>query len=342
MRLPKVSIIIAAYNAEQYISESLDSALAQDYKNLELIVVNDGSRDQTWEILEKIRDSRLKLIHQENQGQCSALNIGIGASIGDYIKFFDADDLMNPIHISSQVNALSGKIDLISICKWDYFFESPSEARFPMETTYKDYDEPMDWIVDSLTKDKGMMGGCLWMIPRQVLNKAGYWDTRLSLNNDFDFSIRVLLASKGVKFAENAKLFYRKGVFSSLTQSNSRDAMESAFLTTRLGVENILAYENSERTRRICADRWKGWLFEFYPGYRDLAEDTERYIDKLGGSNFEPGGGIIFKWLRKYLHWKQIRYLQFYGYRMGWGFVLKAKQRAKIRKAIRASKALIT
>ena len=60
MDLPKVSIIMAAYNAAQYIRESLDSALAQDYENLELIVINDGSRDQTGEILEKVKDSKLK------------------------------------------------------------------------------------------------------------------------------------------------------------------------------------------------------------------------------------------------------------------------------------------
>jgi len=336
--MKKVSIIIAAYNAEKYIYESLVSVFSQDYDNLEVIVVNDGSEDKTGNILKQSQDHRLKVIHQENQGQCAALNIGIDVSEGEYIKFFDADDIMNSNHISSQINMLSGRTDLVSSCKWDYFYESPSEARFPIETTYKDYAKPMDWIVDSLTKDKGMMGAWLWLIPRQVLNKAGYWDTRLSLNNDFDFSIRVLLASKGVRFAENAKLYYRKGIFSSLTQSNHRQALESAFLTTKLGVQYILTYENSERTRRICADRWKGWLFEFYPGYKDLAKETEIYIDRLGGSDRQPDGGIIFRWLRQFLHWKQIRYLQFYAYKLGWGFVLRAKQWIKIRNNIRESK----
>jgi glycosyltransferase involved in cell wall biosynthesis len=326
---PGVSIIIPVYNAAEHLRESLDSVLAQDYGELEVVAVNDGSTDGSGRILWEYRNEGVRLVDQENRGQCGALNRGIEEAGGDCIKFFDADDVMNEGHISAQVEALGGRHDVVASCRWGAFYRRPSEAQFRPETTHRNYDDPMDWIVDSLTRDVGMMGGWMWLIPAPVLERAGRWDTRLSLNNDFDFSIRVLLASRGVRFAGGARLYYRKGTEESLTQRADRQALESAFLTTRLGTEHILAHEDSERTRRICADRFKHWLFRFYPSFPDLARRTEEEIARLGGSDLQPQGGAIFRALRTCLGWKRARWLQYQAHRAGWGTVARAKRRWK-------------
>jgi glycosyltransferase involved in cell wall biosynthesis len=90
-----VSIIISAFNAERYIGSTLDSVLQQTYLKTEIIVVNDGSSDNTLAIAENYKSRGVKVISQENKGQDAALNLGFIHSKGEYIKFMDSDDLIN-------------------------------------------------------------------------------------------------------------------------------------------------------------------------------------------------------------------------------------------------------
>lgn len=103
-----VSIIIPIYNAEPYLSKCLDSVLSQTYKNLEILLVNDGSTDASVRICEKYaaKDKRIKLIHQKNKGPSVARNNGIKNSIGKYLQFIDADDKVSPMMVYKLVNAL--------------------------------------------------------------------------------------------------------------------------------------------------------------------------------------------------------------------------------------------
>ena len=105
---PLVSVIIPAYNAQAFLRATLDSALAQTYGNLEVIVVDDGSRDDTVAIAEAYaaRDARVHLLKKTNGGVSSARNAGIAASRGDYVAFLDADDVWHPEKIAAQMETL--------------------------------------------------------------------------------------------------------------------------------------------------------------------------------------------------------------------------------------------
>lgn len=98
MDIPKISIIVPVYNVEQYISKCIHSILEQSYRNWELILVDDGSRDKSGQICDKFskQDERIKVVHKENGGVSSARNIGIDNSNGDWITFVDADDWLDP------------------------------------------------------------------------------------------------------------------------------------------------------------------------------------------------------------------------------------------------------
>lgn len=93
----KLSIIVPVYNGEKYINQTVDSILAQTFKDFELILINDGSTDRTREILEKCKekDKRLRVIHQENSGPGAARNVGIREARGEYIGFVDGDDCVD-------------------------------------------------------------------------------------------------------------------------------------------------------------------------------------------------------------------------------------------------------
>ena len=101
-----VSILIPCYNAAPYLAAAVDSALAQTWPHKEIIVVNDGSTDRSGEILESYRSKGIKVIHQENRGQCAARNRAFQECSGDYIKFFDADDWLAPRTVELQMERI--------------------------------------------------------------------------------------------------------------------------------------------------------------------------------------------------------------------------------------------
>lgn len=104
---PRVSVVIAAYNAEKFVQESLASVLGQSMSDLEVIVVNDGSTDNTLQIVREIDDPRLRILDQVNGGQTIAKNRGIRESKGHYVGFCDADDRWHPKKLEMQLPVFS-------------------------------------------------------------------------------------------------------------------------------------------------------------------------------------------------------------------------------------------
>lgn len=114
---PLVSVIIPVYNRETTIARSINSVLNQTYTNLEVIVVDDGSTDNTLSVVNSIEDSRIKIISQTNKGACVARNVGIDVSNGEYIAFQDSDDEWHEDKLEKQVDILKNKIEYdIAFC----------------------------------------------------------------------------------------------------------------------------------------------------------------------------------------------------------------------------------
>lgn len=307
-----VSVIMPCYNAAQYITQAIESVIRQTHSNFELIIINDGSTDQSEKMIQSFNDGRIKYIFQKNSGQCIASNIGLGHAKGEYIKFFDADDVMNENHLEAQLERLSGNEDCIASCAWGRFYDNNSQsARFIPEPVWQDMPS-LEWIKASLRQKYDMMGAWLWLIPRKIIERSGGWDERLSLNNDFEFSIRLLLNADKVLFAAGARIYYRSGMTTALSQEISRSRFEAAILSTKLGCEYLLNKENSAEVRLLCANRYQEWLFRIYPYFRDLQLEIKHKIELLGGSNRKMDGGKAMRMLDKMVGWrtaKRIRIL---------------------------------
>jgi glycosyltransferase involved in cell wall biosynthesis len=300
----KVSIITPVFNSEKYVAETIQSILNQTHKNIELIIVNDGSTDKSEEIIHSFTDERILYFKQENKGQVAASNFGLSKATGNYIKFFDADDIMNTSHIEIQLKKIDGRVDAIASCEWGRFYDNnPMSAIFNAEPVWKRM-QSLDWLKTALSQKNDMMPAWLWLIPKQIIQKSGGWDERLSLNNDFEFSIRLLLHSTEVLFAEGAKAYYRSGLSTSLASSVSKKAYEAAFLSTCLGCTHLLRADNSDEMKRLCADRYRVWVHRIYPDYPDLIQKFEEEIKKLGGSNLPINAGGLFKVLSGIVGWK--------------------------------------
>ncbi len=316
-RQMKVSVIIPVYNAAKYLEQTLQCILNQTYTNIEIICVNDGSTDKSLEIL-NIHKSRIKIIDQPNNGQCAASNIGLKAVTGDYIKFFDADDLMNPEHIELQVKRLNGRQNAIASCEWGRFYdENPDSALFNPEPVWRDL-KPLDWLKTALSQRIDMMGAWLWLIPRKIIEKAGGWNEKLSLNNDFEFSIRLLLAADEVLFTNGAKVYYRSGMETNLASQKSQQAYEAALLSTQLGCQHLLQAEPSDTMKQLCANRYQTWMYRIYPSNPQLTKQIDKTIKELGGSNIDMEGGKVFLLLKKFFGWKLAKRIQISMYRYGY------------------------
>lgn len=103
---PKISVILSVYNGQNYVREAIDTVLTQDYPNVELVVVNDGSTDHTAQIIEAYAD-RLLLITQVNKGLGAGRNAGVQASNGDYLSFIDHDDCWEPCKLTRQMELIA-------------------------------------------------------------------------------------------------------------------------------------------------------------------------------------------------------------------------------------------
>ena len=103
---PKISVLLPAYNAQAYLRESIESILAQTFSDFELIIINDGSTDQSLEIMTSFKDSRIRIINQENAGLPISLNRGIRLARGIYLARQDADDISLPNRFSAKVQFL--------------------------------------------------------------------------------------------------------------------------------------------------------------------------------------------------------------------------------------------
>ncbi|NUM50706.1 MAG: glycosyltransferase [Flavobacteriales bacterium] len=124
---PLVSIVIPCYNAEKFIGETIKSILSQSYKNIEVIIVNDGSTDDSIKIIKNSEAENIKIIEQKNSGVSIARNVGMQASIGEFIIFFDADDRMSPEFIEKRMKIFYNHSSIDYVCGFIHSFEKEGE-----------------------------------------------------------------------------------------------------------------------------------------------------------------------------------------------------------------------
>ena len=307
MSEPLVSILIPAYNAERYVAAAVDSALAQTYPRVEVVVVNDGSTDGTRGVLATYEGRGVRVIDQPNAGQCAAANRAFHESRGDLIKFFDADDILHPEHVARQVERLGPRRDAVAMGEWARFYgDDPDEADFEPLPMYRDAD-PVEWLATEWSTARPMMQCAMWLVPRAILDRSGLWDERLSLINDFEFFARVLTQADEILYTPGARLSYRSGLDGSLSRRKSRAARESQVLSLLLGTQHLLDAETSPRTRRAAAAMLQDFVYDVYPEHPDLRARVRARVAELGGSDLPPDGPPGFHRLRRLVGWRLAR-----------------------------------
>lgn len=191
---PLISVIIPAYNAEAFIATTISSVLNQTYKNIEVLVVDDGSQDQTPDIVEAIAetDPRLKLLRQANQGVAIARNLAIQQSQGEYIAPIDADDIWYPQKLEKQVECfLSADESVGLVYTWSVLVDAEDIPTGGALTSYQEGN-----ILKPLIYNNFVGNASTPLIRRSCLEKIGNYNAQLKAQNaqgceDWDIYLRI-------------------------------------------------------------------------------------------------------------------------------------------------------
>jgi glycosyltransferase involved in cell wall biosynthesis len=279
---PLVSILITAYNAEDTIADTLESAVAQTWPRKEIIVVNDGSTDRTADVVRQFKD--VKLVSTENHGLSGAQNNAFPLSQGDYIQYLDADDLLAPDKIERQLAAL-GNFDrtrLLLSSPWAPFYYRIRHARFVRNSLWQDL-SPAEWLLRKLRENIHMQNAT-WLVSRKLAEAAGPWNTRLHYDQDGEYFCRVLLASEGTRFVCGTGIYYRASGTNRVSFiGNSDKKKESLLLSTKLHIQYLRSLEDSERVREACLAYIQKGYRNFYPDRPDLVQEAQQLAAIVGG-----------------------------------------------------------
>ena len=183
--MPLVSIIVPVYNAEIYLRECLDSLINQTYKNIEIIVVDDCSTDNTLKNLKSIKDKRLRIVKLEkNSGACAARNKGIDEAKGKYIAFQDSDDLWHDDKLESQLSFMKDNKALVSFCNFNKMNEKNEvKTQFPIGVK-----EGVISYLELLNKSISSTQ-CI-IVHKKCLNNVRF-DEKLPRLQDWDFTLEL-------------------------------------------------------------------------------------------------------------------------------------------------------
>lgn len=289
MLKPLVSIVMPAYNAQEYIADALRSAMAQTWSRKEIIVVDDGSTDHTLDVARHFESSCLTVVQQENQGAAAARNKALSLSQGDYIQYLDADDLLAPDKLTRQLETVrdSATRRTLLSCAWGKFFYRYYHTRFTPTPLWLDL-SPLDWLILKMTLGLYMIPAC-WLVSRELTDAAGPWDTGLLYDDDGDYFCRVLLASDKAQFVPEAKVYYRRSGSGSLSYiGSSARKREGLWCSMQRHINYLRSLEDSERVRAACICHLQRYMIEFYPERFDIVKQAEEMARRLGGELTSP------------------------------------------------------
>lgn len=261
MYQPKISIVIPAYNASNYLAEAIDSALAQTYSNVEIVVVNDGSRDDgaTRAVALSYGD-KIRYFEKENGGSSSALNMGIANMTGEWFSWLSHDDLYEPNKLETQVRYLN-ELDTDARPVWENVLFSGSRLIDGEGKLIRDYDprkgEELRQSLRTFPHNGHLIAeptvylfhGCSCLVHRSVFEAIGAFDEKLRLLNDLDLWFRVYAAGYAIQYVPEALV---------------KGRVHGAQVSKSIGY----SYHNPEQD--MFWKRSLDWLLEHHPQEKEL------------------------------------------------------------------------
>lgn len=285
-----VSIIIPSFNSIRWVTYAISSCLLQSYSKLEIIVVDDGSIDNTSEILTYQFGDNIKYVYQENKGLASARNTGLINAKGDYIQFLDADDLIHREKIEKQVRQLEAASGL-SVSISDYYccdidnIEKVHNWHLPARF---DTEKPVNELITRWERDLCIPAHCFLFDARLFKENNIFFDESLPNHEDWDCWMRVFALCPEIFYLDDKSAIYR---VNGASMARNRPKMRHGFLMA-LEKHRMLNAENPEIVSLLNRK-----IRDVKAYYRDVT-----LAGKLWAS--------VPKQIRDKMHWRIVRYFQ--------------------------------
>lgn len=279
---PLVSVIIPAYNCATYLVETLDSIFSQGYANLEVIVINDGSKDNTLEIA-KAYQKKLVVIDKQNEGPACARNVGLKAAKGKYISFLDSDDYWLPGKLITQVEYLENNPETGILYGAFFQWRHNAAGVFPEPKSFLQQrvdvllDEEKSGLIYSKLLLKSMIHIITVLARKSVLDEVGFFREDLRLGEDYEYWIRASRQTRIDKLTMPMALYrmHNKSLTSSPSLRNYQlEVVEEAL--ARWGTGNESAYFRKLIKKRLAHLAFRHGYMHFHAGAYCVARDSMR------------------------------------------------------------------
>lgn len=272
--MPTISVIIPAYNVERTILQTISSIQKQTFKDLEIIVINDGSSDRTLELLSTITDARLKVYSYPNGGLPTARNRGIYRARGEYISFIDADDLWTVDKLEKQLAALQANPDAGVAYSWFTIMIEPEDTADVSFVLGKRVFFQRN-VYDRLLIDNFVGNGSNLLVKSSAIESVGNFDPSLKSCEDWDYYLRLARQTDFVVVPEY-QIFYRK---TAGTMSSQGSTMEREGLKVIDKVFNSVTQSQSLKNKSIA--NFYRYCGKVYIDRADKPEDVRQSKQKL-------------------------------------------------------------
>lgn len=299
---PLVSICIPMYNVSEYIEETLQQILKQSYENIEIVVVDDHSTDESYSLAKAFESDKVKVYQNIKKGGNTARNYAFEKSSGVYVKFMDADDYCSDTMVEAQLNRM------ISDGTENTLIHSPlkmlhTDGSFfnPSRSIDKDYSPGIELLI-AIWKREGFNIPHSHLMHRNLVVKVGGWDERIIKNQDGEFFARVAAIADKALVVKSVFAVWRqtqKGV----SAQTSLDAHSSVIDTYSIIIEKLIHYDNSSQMREICGKYIGGFVYEYYPQIKNLMPKIYSLLKKNESSLILPNRRIV-KMLSFIFGWK--------------------------------------
>lgn len=301
---PIVSIIIPFWNSRAWLKRSIQSALQQSWKHTEIILINDGSTDDSLTIAKSFENSNIRIYTQANQGASAARNMGLSKAKGSFIQFLDADDELSPNKISKQLEKLDFNANIEAVCTCRYGITKGNSVMFYPDSLWRDLN-PSEWLQTSYFNSSAMPTST-WLCPTKVLRQAGDWDPSLTLNDDGEYFARVVTKTKEVKFSMDATCYYHADNEYSLGSRSDIDSLTRMLVSIDKCANTLLEFDCSKRSRIALSKLYSRYALKSYINCSYLSYIAEKKAVELSGTPVTFETRIIHSLAEKILGWRTL------------------------------------
>lgn len=267
----KVSVITTFHNSKNTIKQAVESILNQTYHDLEYVLVNDGSDDNSVQIVRGISDKRIRLIEPGNVGRAAALNVGLESSVGEYVAILDADDIAIPTRLSSQVNELDSNNSVSLVCANAILIDE-NDSRIGKTTFPVNHEE----LVKSLLHLNPFPHSSV-MYRRKYADQVGGYNIRCEKSIDYNFYLELLLAG-GQLSGHQEPLIYLRSYPTSWGKNDKHG------LQIRYGILGVINYFNVSQGGKSFMRNSKSEWAEVKSVF-DRWFDEHKYQNRMAAKN---------------------------------------------------------